>query len=274
MDKKVRKTVYSAVASLAAIGIGFISMTNHQSQSLTSQKDEIVITSKNPSTPKKSLADSVLTKEVSSQLKGGVKWNGTGSYIVNGNKTSLDAKVSSVPYAESKTIIIKGKTVPSVGNALLAKTTRQYKTREETGGGYTSWKPAGWHQLHGLSGEYEHAVDRGHLLGYALVGGLKNFDASTSNPKNVATQTAWANEARDDDSRGQNYYETLVRKALDNNKRVRYRVSLVYDKGNILPSGTHMEAKSSDGSLEFNVFVPNVQNGLKFDYETGSVSKQ
>ena len=212
------------------------------------------------------LADSVLTADVKEQLGNNIKYNGHGAFIVNGDKSTLNANVNVAPYATNE---VDSMDRPTVGNAFLNKTCRQYKNRQETGNGASDWKPKGFHQLSNLKGGYSHAYDRGHLLGYALVGGIKGFNASESNPKNIATQTAWANEAGDKDNTGQNYYEGIVRKALDRGKKVRYQVQDVYDGNNIVPSGAHIQAKSTDGTVDFNVFVPNVQSNIKINYATG-----
>lgn len=221
--------------------------------------------------PTKEQAESVLTPVVKQQLGGSIKWNGAGAFVINNNQPQLNAKISSAPYAVN-TKDNQGRAWR--GDAWLNRTTRQYQNRAETGNGATNWRPAGFLQAHNLTGGYSHAYDRGHLLGYALVGGIRGFNASESNPANIATQTAWANEARGSYSTGQNYYEGLVRKALDQGKQVRYRVTDIYDGNNLVPSGAHIQALSRDGSLSFNVFIPNVQRNISINYATGAVAQK
>ncbi|WP_447409073.1 DNA/RNA non-specific endonuclease [Weissella confusa] len=218
--------------------------------------------------PNESLASSVLTANVVKQLgTNSVRFNGNGAFILNNNKTDLNAKISSAPYVQ----LAKQDSLGRAGaaNALLTKASRQYQSRDQTGNS-RQMQPVGWHQL-SIGGNYKMLYNRGHSIGYALAGSVRGFDASEANPQNITAQTAWANQASNgnDSNTGQNYYETQVRRAQDNRKTVRYRVTPVYDGDNLVPSGSHLEAKSSDGSLEFNVFVPNVGPGVVIDYSTG-----
>ncbi|OJF03447.1 DNA-entry nuclease [Weissella confusa] len=218
--------------------------------------------------PNESLASSVLTANVVKQLgTNSVRFNGNGAFILNDNKTDLNAKVSSAPYVQLAKQDSLGRA--GVANALLTKASRQYQSRDQTGNS-RQMQPVGWHQL-SIGGNYKMLYNRGHSIGYALAGSVRGFDASEANPQNITAQTAWANQASNgnDSNTGQNYYETQVRRAQDSRKTVRYRVTPVYDGDNLVPSGSHLEAKSSDGSLEFNVFVPNVEPGVVINYSTG-----
>lgn len=195
--------------------------------------------------------------------------NHHGAVILNHNQANLAIPKSPHEFAANTT---DKQHRPSIATAFLTKHSRQYQNRQQTNNGANNWKPLGYHQETNLGKPYPFAYNRGHLLAYALVGNINHFDASEHNHNNIVTETMWANQANTKTNTGQNYYEGLIRKALDHNKQVLYQVTPIYGSDNYLvPQGIHLQAKSTDNQLNFNVYIPNIQPNIDIDYRTGHV---
>ena len=122
-------------------------------------------------------------------------------------------------------------------------------------------KPSGWHTV-----KYNDRIDsnylynRCHLIGYQLAG-------ENANEKNLITGTRYLNVT------GMLPFENEVADYVESTgNHVLYRVTPVYDGGNLVASGVQMEAESVEdkgAGVSFNVYVYNVQPGVIIDYATG-----
>lgn len=119
--------------------------------------------------------------------------------------------------------------------------------------------PTGWNQ-----GNYEIVsgnwlYNRSHLIGHQMTG----YDGRD----NLMTGTRQFNVE------GMLPFENFVASVVeDTEMQVRYRVTPLFEDENLLAHGILMEGFSLDDNgetLAFNVFVPNQQDGIELDYETG-----
>lgn len=126
----------------------------------------------------------------------------------------------------------------------------------------SSIRPTGW-----MHGEYDHIgsdgwlYNRSHLIGYQLVGdGIPEL--------NLMTGTRWFNVV------GMLPIENFVAATIEDSElTVRYRVTPYFDGGNLLASRIFMEGFSIvdiEEILQFNIYVPNIQEGIGIDYGTGN----
>ncbi|MDF7638350.1 DNA/RNA non-specific endonuclease [Lactobacillus sp. ESL0791] len=131
-------------------------------------------------------------------------------------------------------------------------------------------EPTAWHYNRR---DGEQIYNRGHLIAYSVSAGIDqegnyepdNRSGDQNNPKNLFTQSAFSNQ------RIQTVFESKVREALRENKKVLYQATPIFRGNELMARGINLQAVSTDGSLDFNVYLFNVQPGYLFDYQNGHV---
>ena len=141
-------------------------------------------------------------------------------------------------------------------NALIGLESLPSEARGEIG----QFEPTGWDQARYANiGAGGWLYNRSHLIGYQLTG-VDDFE-------NLMTGTRWFNEAMAD-------FENFVAFYIEEeDNHVRYRATPIFEEDNLLASGAYMEAFSIEDNgqgVMFNVYIPNIQEGVTIDYADGS----
>lgn len=126
-------------------------------------------------------------------------------------------------------------------------------------------KPTGWHTVKYDNIDGKYLYNRCHLIGYQLTG-------ENANPKNLITCTRYMN------TKGMLEWENKVANYVKKTKKhVLYRVTPIYENDNLLANGVLIEASSVEDKCKdicFSVFVYNVQDGIKINYQDGSSERE
>lgn len=184
-------------------------------------------------------------------------------YQVNGGQSSLD------PNAWSTNKVIYGDLDSLNRTTFVTAFIDQKNLGKSEGRDQQVFKPTGWHQKK-VGNDY--IYNRGHLLAYTssfnldIDGNYKQGETgSIDNPKNLATQSAFSNQIL------QTHYEKLVRDAqkIKSNK-VTYEIITVFRNQELMPRGYWLQAVDTKGTLDFNVYLFNVQPDVQFNYQDGT----
>ena len=124
-------------------------------------------------------------------------------------------------------------------------------------------KPTGWHTAKYDFVDGKYLYNRCHLIGFQLTG-------ENANERNLITGTRYLN------TKGMVPFENMVADYIkDTGNHVMYRCTPVFAGNELVARGVHLEAYSVEDKGDgicFNVFIFNVQPGVKIDYLTGESS--
>lgn len=133
-------------------------------------------------------------------------------------------------------------------------------------------EPTAWHYNYR---DGTQIYNRGHLIAYSVSAGIdqdghyepSHQSGDQNNPKNLFTQSAFSNQ------KVQTIFEGKVRQALRERQRVIYQATPIFRGNELMARGINLQALSTNGRLDFNVYLFNVQPGYVFNYQNGHVRR-
>lgn len=136
-------------------------------------------------------------------------------------------------------------------NTLVPKDYKRYE--------YVSYRPTGYHQKEYQNIENGYLYNRCHLIGYQLIG--------NNDYRNLITGT------RDFNVKGMLPIENAIYEFIKNEDGiVKYEVIPDFRKEELVARGAYIKAiglVNKEVKLKINVYVKNIQEGIKIDYKTG-----
>ncbi len=218
------------------------------------------VTKKKKVARKKKVVHKVVKKVAVKQAKAAtssklstLKYHGTQTVTINKNRPGFSkATLSTKKGAWQKYSNLDGENRATDANAMLNKRLMPKKARTAL---YVD--PTGWHNKKLKSGWL---YNRCHLIGYQLTGQNNNW-------KNLITGTRSLNDPQ------MTKYENETAKYLRQSTHhyVRYEVKPVYSGRDLLANGVEMRAQSiGSNKIRFNVYIFNVQKGVKLNYVNGT----
>ena len=177
------------------------------------------------------------------------------------NSSTKSVSSDNIPdFSGNMTVAVDNNNPDFTSKDLTTKSYESYSRLDSERGTIGMVKPTGWHtaKYNNVDGKY--LYNRCHLIAYQLTG-------ENANNKNLITGTRSFNVD------GMLPYEEMVGDYVrETGNHVLYRVTPVFDGDDLVAKGVQMEAMSVEDKgedIKFNVFVYNVQDGVKIDYETG-----
>ena len=192
---------------------------------------------------------------VSDSIKNRPAYSGQPYVVINDNEPEFTAEDLDTDAYE---FYSKQDHLGRCGYAMACLGQEQMPTEDRTG--ISHIKPSGWQSVtyEFIDGKY--LYNRCHLIGFQLSGENDNAD-------NLITGTRYFN------TQGMLPFENMVADYIkETGNHVLYRVTPIYEEDCLVADGVQMEAMSVEdkgADICFNVFVYNVQPGVRIDYRTG-----